>query len=214
MSNANYYDILGVTYKATPDEITSAKNKLAKKYHPDVNMRKGIDTTEKMQEILEAYAVLSDKEKRAEYDREIRGTTSVMQTFDLSKSEENDDDISDSGFVVYWKAANQLFDIISAASEFSHQKHKDKEKELNRLSRLALKQILILKGGLIPEKYWHPDIMNWLLFQSYKNQNCTTQYLLSLHDFHLKDNVNLKKRLKIQKMISSYQHSIKKLMKH
>ncbi len=69
MPNTNYYDILGVTYKATSDEITAAKNKLAKKYHPDVNMRKGIDTTEKMQEILEAYAVLSDKEKRTEYDQ-------------------------------------------------------------------------------------------------------------------------------------------------
>jgi len=93
MSNESYYDILGVTYKATSDEITAAKNKLAKMYHPDVNMRKGIDTTEKMQEILEAYSVLSDKEKRAEYDREIRGTTSVMQTFDLSKTEDASDDM-------------------------------------------------------------------------------------------------------------------------
>ena len=122
MTNTNFYDILGVTYKATPDEITAAKNKLAKKYHPDVNMQKGIDTTEKMQEILEAYAVLSDKEKRAEYDREIRGTTSVMQTFDLSKADTDDDDIIDNGFVIYWKAANQLFNIVSAANEFGHQK--------------------------------------------------------------------------------------------
>ena len=52
MSNVNYYEILGVTYDATSGETTAAKNKLAKKYHPDVNMRKGIDTTEKMQEIL------------------------------------------------------------------------------------------------------------------------------------------------------------------
>ena len=212
MQNANYYDILGVTYKATSEEITAAKNKLAKKYHPDVNMRNGIDTTEKMQEILEAYAVLSDKEKRAEYDREIRGTTSVMQTFDLSKSDDADEDIIDSGFVIYWKASNQLFNILSAASELSHKKQNDKE--LARLAKLALKQIFILKGGMIPEKYWHPDIMNWLLFQSYKNQNYTTEYLLSLHDLHLKNDVNLKKRLKIQKMISSYQHSLKKLMKY
>lgn len=212
MPNTNYYDILGVTYNATSDEITVAKNKLAKKYHPDVNMQKGIDTTEKMQEILEAYAVLSDKEKRAEYDREIRGTTSIMQTFDLSKSDENDDDIKDSGFVIYWKASNQLFDIISTATELSRQKHK--EKELSKLSCLALKQILILKGGMIPEKYWHPDIMNWLLFQSYKNQNYTTEYLFTLHDLHFKNDISLKNRLKIQKMVSSYLHSIKKLMKY
>lgn len=212
MSNTTYYDILGVTYKATSDEIAAAKNKLAKKYHPDVNMKKGIDTTEKMQEILEAYAVLSDKEKRAEYDREIRGTTSVMQTFDLSKCTDNMDDIEDSGFVIYWKASTQLYDIISAGNDLYRQKHA--EKELAKLARLALKQIFILKGGKIPEKYWHPDTMNWLLFQSYKNRNYTTEYLLTLHDLHLKNDVSLKNKLKIQKMISAYQHSIKKLMKY
>ena len=107
-----------------------------------------------MQEILEAYGVLSDKEKRAEYDREIRGTTSVMQTFDLSKTENTLEDISDSGFVVYWKASNQLYDIISAGNELY--RIKQKEKELAKLARLALKQIFILRGGMIPEKYWHP----------------------------------------------------------
>lgn len=212
MQNTNYYDILGVTYKATPDEITAAKNKLAKLYHPDVNMRKGIDTTEKMQEILEAYAVLSDKEKRAEYDREMRGTTSVMQTFDLSKSEEAEEEISDSGFVIYWKASNQLYDIISAGNDLYRQKHK--EKELAKLARLALKHIFILRGGMIPEKYWHPDTMNWLLLQSYKNRNFTTEYLLTLYDQHIKNDVGMKDKLKLQKTNYSYQHSVKKLMKY
>lgn len=212
MLNTNYYDILGVTYKATLDEITAAKNKLAKKYHPDVNLRKGIDTTEKMQEILEAYGVLSDKEKRAEYDREIRGTTSVMQTFDLSKTENTLEDISDSGFVVYWKASNQLYDIISAGNELY--RIKQKEKELAKLARLALKQIFILRGGMIPEKYWHPDTMNWLLLQSYKNRNYTTEYLLTLYDQHTKNDIGLKDKLKLQRTTSSYQHSIKKLMKY
>lgn len=212
MSNVNYYEILGVTYDATSGEITAAKNKLAKKYHPDVNMRKGIDTTEKMQEILEAYAVLSDTDKRAEYDREIRGTTSIMQTFDLSKTTETAEDISDSGFVIYWKAANQLFEIVSTGNDLIRQKHH--EKELSRLARKALKQIFILKGGQIPEKYWYPDTMNWLLLQSYKNRNYTTEYLLSLYDKHLKNDVGLKDKLKMQKTASSYLHTIKKLMKY
>lgn len=212
MANRNYYDILGVTYKATSDEITAAKNKLAKKYHPDVNMRKGIDTTEKMQEILEAYAVLSDKEKRTAYDREIRGTTSIMQTFDLSKTEENAEEISDSGFVIYWKASNQLYDIISTGNELYHKKQMDKE--LSKLARLALKSIFILRNGKIPEKYWHPDTMNWLLLQSYKNRNYTTEYLLTLYDQHIKQNMGIKDKLKLQKKASSYQHSVKKLMKY
>ena len=188
------------------------RTNLQKKYHPDVNIRKGIDTTEKMQEILAAYAILSDKEKRAEYDREIRGTTSVMQTFDLSKTSESAEDISDNGFVIYWKASNQLFEIVSAGN--SHFHHKNKDKDLSKLARMALKQIFILRDGKIPEKYWHPDTMNWLLLQSYKNRNYTTEYLLSLYDKHMKDNIGLKDRLIIQKTISSYQHSIKKLMKH
>ena len=211
MENRNYYDILGVTYKATTVELTAAKNKLAKKYHPDVNMQKGIDTTDKMQEVLEAYSVLSNPEKRAEYDREMRGTTSVMQTFDLSKSEEHTEDISDSGFVIYWKAANQLYDIVYESSELGHKRSKDKE--LAKYARLALKQTFILRGGKIPEKYWHPDIMNWLLLQSYKNKNYTTEYLLTLYDNHTKK-MGLKDKLKIQKMTNSYHHSLKKLMKH
>ena len=52
MESKNYYDILEVSVKASAQEITLAKNKLAKRYHPDVNMRNGIDTTDKMQEIM------------------------------------------------------------------------------------------------------------------------------------------------------------------
>ncbi len=59
MSSRTYYDILGVSRDATLEEITSAKNALAKVYHPDANMHKDIDTTAFMQEILEAYRVLS-----------------------------------------------------------------------------------------------------------------------------------------------------------
>ena len=54
----NYYEILGVSRHATLKELTDAKNLLAKKYHPDVTQKSGIDTTEKMQEILEAYTLL------------------------------------------------------------------------------------------------------------------------------------------------------------
>ncbi len=212
MEKGNFYDILGVSYKATLAEITAAKNKLAKKYHPDVNLRKGIDTTEKMQEILEAYATLSDTKKRAEYDREVRGTTSIMQTFDLSKSEEENGDIVESEFVLYWKSANKLFDIISESTDLYHDKKQ--KKALKKLASDALHYIFILRGAKIPEKYWHPDIMNWLLFQSYKNRNYTTEYLITLYDQHVKNDSSLKEKLKHQKLTASYQHSIKKLMKY
>ncbi len=65
MKSHTYYDILGVSRDATLDEITTAKNALAKVYHPDANAHKNIDTTAFMQEILEAYRVLSNPEKSA-----------------------------------------------------------------------------------------------------------------------------------------------------
>src|SRR5580704_9984231 len=60
----NYYDILGVPKSASEDDIKKAFRKLAQKYHPD---RKGGDEA-KFKEASEAYSVLSDKKKRAEYD--------------------------------------------------------------------------------------------------------------------------------------------------
>lgn len=63
----NYYDILGVSKTATDAEIKSAFRKLAKKYHPDINKEPGAE--QKFKEIGEAYAVLSDPEKRKQYDQ-------------------------------------------------------------------------------------------------------------------------------------------------
>ena len=71
MSSRTYYDILGGSRDATLEEITSAKNALAKGYHPDANTHKDIDTTAFMQEILEAYRVLSNPAKRKAYNLEI-----------------------------------------------------------------------------------------------------------------------------------------------
>ncbi|MEX0934837.1 MAG: molecular chaperone DnaJ [Candidatus Paceibacterota bacterium] len=64
MDNKNYYQILGVEPKASKEEIKKAYRKLAHKYHPD---KKGGDE-EKFKEVSEAYSVLSNEKKRAEYD--------------------------------------------------------------------------------------------------------------------------------------------------
>jgi molecular chaperone DnaJ len=68
VAGKDYYDILGVKKNATDAEIKKAYRALAKKYHPDRN--KGNKEAEnRFKEISEAYAVLSDKEKREQYDR-------------------------------------------------------------------------------------------------------------------------------------------------
>lgn len=67
MTQRDYYEVLGVSKNASSDELKSAFRKLARQYHPDVN--KEADAEEKFKEINEAYAVLSDEQKRAAYDR-------------------------------------------------------------------------------------------------------------------------------------------------
>jgi molecular chaperone DnaJ len=63
----DYYEVLGITRTASPDEIKKAFRKLARQYHPDVNKDAGAEA--KFKEINEAYEVLSDEQKRAMYDR-------------------------------------------------------------------------------------------------------------------------------------------------
>ncbi len=63
----NFYRVLGVNPKASPDKIKRAYRKAAKRFHPDVSRRNG----EKFREVQEAYETLSDPEKKALYDREV-----------------------------------------------------------------------------------------------------------------------------------------------
>lgn len=67
MQFKDYYQTLGVAHDAKPEDIKKAFRKLARKYHPDVS--KDPDAEARMKEVNEAYAVLSDPEKRAAYDQ-------------------------------------------------------------------------------------------------------------------------------------------------
>ncbi|MDO8885850.1 molecular chaperone DnaJ [Candidatus Oleimmundimicrobium sp.] len=67
MGKKDYYDILGVSRNATEKEIKKMYRDLARKYHPDVNSV-DVDAEEKFKEIVEAYEILSNSEKRYQYD--------------------------------------------------------------------------------------------------------------------------------------------------
>ena len=89
--NTDYYKILGVDKKAGSEDIKKAYRKLALKYHPDKNPGNK-DAEEKFKKINEAYAVLSDSEKRKQYDSFGSDTFSrqysqedIFRDFDINK---------------------------------------------------------------------------------------------------------------------------------
>ena len=74
----DYYNILGVGRAATAAEIKKAYRKLARKFHPDVNPDNP-EAEKRFKEIQEAYAVLSDAERRKQYDTFGTGHSSTRE---------------------------------------------------------------------------------------------------------------------------------------
>ena len=89
MTRGDYYEILGVPRNASAEELKSAFRKLARQYHPDVSQES--DAEERFKEISEAYAVLSDPEKRSAYDRfghaGVQGAGGMPQDFTVDISD-------------------------------------------------------------------------------------------------------------------------------
>ncbi len=97
MSKSDYYDVLGVQRNATKDEIKNKYRQLALKYHPDRN--KSPDAESKFKEISEAYAILSDDEKRAQYDQfGHAGIDGRYSTEDIFRGVNFDEILRDIGF--------------------------------------------------------------------------------------------------------------------
>lgn len=231
MAIRTYYHILGVSREATLEEITAAKNALAKVYHPDANMNSGIDTTAYMQEILEAYRILSNPESRARYDLRLSGgSTRVFRTFTMK--EENTTTEDTPSFVTYWATAGKLNEIVAKSAQLLEQASKNESlsqkilkkigkstkseielhKQLEQLSLQALTHISTLKNADIPMDYWQSESMNWILVHWSKNQQLDYHTLFAQYDAFLNQNKSSAERLKLHTQNKQFHHQLKKLL--
>ena len=236
MKNARtYYDVLGVSRDATLEEITTAKNALAKIYHPDANVHKDIDTTELMQEILEAYRTLSDPEKRSAYNIEMFGTNEqrVFRTFTVGPDKDGDDESS--SFVTYWNTANRLHDILRKSRNLTEHKPKKKKlyqrifrmngrdrkqeeaeqsRRIAELSAQAVQHITVLKLAGIPMQYWSPEAMNWMLVRWGQKQNMDYHLLFTKYDSYVEETKSATEKIRLKNQARRFHHDLKQLLSY
>ncbi len=234
MKSHTYYDILGVSRDATLDEITAAKNALAKVYHPDANIHKDIDTTAFMQEILEAYRVLSNPDKRREYNRETFGETErVFRTFKVGP--EDGEKEEPASFVTYWNTASQLNDILKKSLRLMERESQKKSlpqrifkkigkskkqeetfrtQEIARLSMQAVQYITVLKMAGIPMEYWTPDAMNWVLVRWGQKPTADYRILFSHYDTYIEETKSGTEKMRLKNQNRRFHHNLKKLLSY
>jgi len=87
VAKRDYYEVLGVSRDASPEEIKRAYRGKAKELHPDKNPDARAQAEEKFKRVAEAYEVLSDSDKRAQYDR--YGHAGPAQWFDFGQTDFN-----------------------------------------------------------------------------------------------------------------------------
>ncbi|MBM6751891.1 DnaJ domain-containing protein [Mediterraneibacter glycyrrhizinilyticus] len=236
MKSHTYYDVLGVSRDATLEEITNAKNALAKVYHPDANAHKDIDTTAFMQEILEAYQVLSDPEKRKAYNHDTFGETAprVFRTFKVGPDGDSKDESS--SFVTYWNAASRLNETLRRSMRLMEKESQKKSishrffrkignknaeipdeyrsRQIAKLSMEAVQYITTLKMAGIPMQYWHSDAMNWVLVRWGQKQDTDYHILFSRYAAYVEKNKSSSEKLKLRSYNRQFHNNLKKLLSY
>lgn len=231
METRTYYDILGISSEATFEEITNAKNALAKVYHPDANMDTEIDTTFYMQEILEAYDTLSNPEKRKEYNSLLTDSPCrVFRTYTVKNMEQ--EEYTPPSFVTYWNATCKLHEIVFQSKNLLKISGKKESlllklfnklmrrngrqaeitAQLSHLSLQAIEHIVLLKAGEIPMNYWQPEAMNWVLIRWGKKQSMDYRVLFSKYETYVKQETSALERSKLRSKNRHFQNNLKKLL--
>ena len=233
MAARTYYKFLGVSRDDTLLEFSNARTALAKMYHPDANMQNGIDTTSRMQEILEAYRVLSNPETRKEYDLQLGGGVHrVFKTFSFKDEILAQNAEREEIFVHCWNAASGLQEIVNRSNRLlarqsrsktfftklreriEHQEYMaaDLKEELEELAMQALEQIKVLQNAEIPMEYWRPESMNWILIHWGQNPAIDYHTLVAQYDAEQNQHATAAERLKNHAKNRQFQQSLKKLL--
>jgi len=237
MEDRTYYEILGVQTDATLEEIIAAKNALAKVYHPDANLINGIDTTSQMQEILEAFETLGDKQKRKQYDAHVLGKINRVfktYTFKPEETEETGEtkEQSNTSFVSYWNAVNQLHEAVGD-SIFLSEYYRRETKQMSFLKRMLRKKarknellrqlyplaeqaaqcIALLTAAGIATRFWEPEAMNWVLIRWGHNQNADVVALFNRYEMFQKQHTSAAERSKIRQEHRRFQYYLRRLVK-
>lgn len=135
MAKLDYYDLLGLSRNASQEEIKDAFRKLAFKYHPDRNKRP--EAEEKFKEVSEAYAILSDPEKRRQYDAAgFEGINKQYKQEDIFNRKNFQDVFSEFGF-----DANDLFNrMFGGGFTFNQESESPRGRDFEAQVEITLEQ--------------------------------------------------------------------------
>ncbi len=132
MEFKDYYKILGVAADADKTTIKSAYRKLARKYHPDVSSES--DAEAQFKQVAEAYEVLKDTQKRAEYD-ELRRYGRPGKTFEPPPEWQSSHHYGDGGDTAFHGDFSDFFEAIFGTAQQRQQPHRGTERDHERRGR-------------------------------------------------------------------------------
>ena len=189
-----------------------------------------------MQEILEAYRVLSDPEKGKAYNHETFGETAprVFRTFKVGPDDDSRDDSS--SFVTYWNAASRLNETLRRSMRLMEKESQKKSlpqrifrkigkagaenpddyrsRQIAKLSMEAVQYITTLKMAGIPMQYWHSDAMNWVLVRWGQKQDTDYHVLFSRYAAYVEQNKSNSEKMKIRSHNRQFHNNLKKLLSY
>ena len=84
MLDHNYYDVLEINKNASDEDVYNAYRRLSLKCHPDNNLNNKLESEERFKSIASAYAILSDKKKREDYNHHIHVKAKPFHFYDFT----------------------------------------------------------------------------------------------------------------------------------